>query len=212
MPFSRKESRISGKTSGFRDNENKIVTGFPIVLHTTLKTQPPKVDFTNDILDTTTLPRFEDVPFRLLDRRYWKVTLLSIFTTFSIIGVLAVLAILYVDDVDPVTPWMISGIVAAFVLTLLLSRVGFLKKGYAFREHDVLYRHGIIATKTIVIPYNRVQHVALHEGLFSRMFGLAEVAVFTAGGNSGDIDIPGIAKAEAEDIKQLLMGKILKTL
>jgi membrane protein YdbS with pleckstrin-like domain len=35
-------------------------------------------------------------------------------------------------------------------------------------EHDVLYKYGILATKTIIIPYNRVQHVALHEGFVSR--------------------------------------------
>jgi membrane protein YdbS with pleckstrin-like domain len=31
-------------------------------------------------------------------------------------------------------------------------------------DHDVLFRQGIIATNTMVIPYNRIQHVALHEG------------------------------------------------
>jgi hypothetical protein len=64
----------------------------------------------------------------------------------------------------------------------------------------------------MVIPYNRIQHVALHEGIISRYFGLAKVEIFTAGGSSSDLEIPGIAKAEAEDIKQLLMGKIQKQL
>jgi hypothetical protein len=38
------------------------------------------------------------------------------------------------------------------------------------------------------------------------------VEIFTAGGSSSDIEIPGIAKEEAENIKQLLMGKIQKQL
>ena len=62
------------------------------------------------------------------------------------------------------------------------------------------------------IPYNRVQHVALHEGFVSRIFGLAKVEIFTAGGSSSDLEIPGIEKEEAENIKQLLMGKIQKQL
>ena len=86
------------------------------------------------------------------------------------------------------------------------------KKGFDFRNHDVLFRSGIIATSTMVIPYNRIQHVALHEGLVSRYFGLAKIEIFTAGGNSSDIEIPGIEKLQAEDIKQLLMGKIQKQL
>ena len=98
------------------------------------------------------------------------------------------------------------------LLVLFFSRISFKKKGFAFRTHDVLFRHGIIATNTLVIPYNRVQHVALHEGLISRFFGLAKIQIFTAGGSSSDIEIPGIAKEQAENIKQLLMGKIQKQL
>lgn len=98
------------------------------------------------------------------------------------------------------------------ITVLVLSRISFKKKGFAFRTHDVLYRHGIIATNTIVIPYNRVQHVALHEGFVSRYFGLAKIEIFTAGGSSSDIEIPGIEMKQAENIKQLLMGKIQKQL
>jgi hypothetical protein len=94
----------------------------------------------------------------------------------------------------------------------MISILGYKKKGFAFREHDVLYRSGLIATNTIVIPYNRVQHVALHEGVISRYLGLANVEIFTAGGSSSDLEIPGIDKEQAEKIKQLLMRKIQKQL
>ena len=57
-----------------------------------------------------------------------------------------------------------------------------------------------------------MQHVVVHEGFVSRFFGLAKVEIFTAGGNSSDVSIPGIKKEQAEDIKQLLMGKIQKQL
>ena len=96
--------------------------------------------------------------------------------------------------------------------TFLLCRISFKKRGFAFREHDVIYRSGILATNTMIIPYNRVQHVALHEGFISRYFDLAKVEIFTAGGDSSDVSIPGIKKEQAEDIKQLLMGKIQKQL
>lgn len=103
-------------------------------------------------------------------------------------------------------------LITFMTVVLLLLRLGYKKKGYAFRNHDVIYRHGIIATTTIVIPYNRVQHVAIHEGFISRLFGLAQMEIYTAGGNSSDIAIPGIAREEADNIKFLLMGKIQKAL
>ncbi|PKH67910.1 hypothetical protein CXF59_05355 [Flavobacterium sp. ALD4] len=169
-------------------------------------------NFSNETIDTTQLPKFEEVQFSILDSDYWKVTLLNVFFFFLIVGVgLGVL--LFFNRGLLVFAIGISAAYFLFLfLVLLLSRISFKKKGFAFRTHDVLFRHGVIATNTIVIPYNRVQHVALHEGFISRYFGLAKIEVFTAGGSSSDIEIPGIKKEQAENIKQLLMGKIKKQL
>jgi membrane protein YdbS with pleckstrin-like domain len=169
-------------------------------------------NFTNETIDTTKLPRFEDVKFSVLDSNYWKVTLINAFLFFFILAIGLVLLVFFNQGL-----WVffVEISVMYFVLLILvvgLSRISFSKKGFAFRTHDVLYRYGIIATNTIVIPYNRVQHVALHEGFVSRYFGLAKIEVFTAGGSSSDIQIPGIEIEQAENIKQLLMGKIQKQL
>jgi membrane protein YdbS with pleckstrin-like domain len=169
-------------------------------------------NFTNETIDTTQLPKFEEVQFSVLDVDYWKVTMLNVFVFFLTVGVgLGVL--LFFNRGLFVFLIGISVVYFLFLfLVLLLSRISFKKKGFAFRTHDVLFKHGIIATNTIIIPYNRVQHVALHEGLISRYFGLAKIEVFTAGGSASDIQIPGIKKEQAENIKQLLMGKIKKQL
>jgi membrane protein YdbS with pleckstrin-like domain len=118
-------------------------------------------NFSNETIDTTQLKFRVQFLFRF---RLLKVTLLNVFFFFLIVGS---------------RPWSI----VVFQQGLLVFAVGisaayflffscfyyrdFKKKGFAFRTHDVLFRHGVIATNTIVIPYNRVQHVALHEGLVS---------------------------------------------
>lgn len=169
-------------------------------------------DFTNNTIDTTQLPRFEEVRFTKLHPDYWKVILINTAITFIILGT-GIGFLFYFNEELTGARWYIIGAFAGLLmLTIFLSRVSFKKRGFAFREHDVLFRSGIIATKTTVIPYNRVQHVALHEGFVSRYFRLAKVEVFTAGGSSSDIEIPGIEKEQAENIKQLLMGKIQKEL
>ncbi|HEY0091273.1 MAG TPA: PH domain-containing protein [Flavobacterium sp.] len=168
--------------------------------------------FTNESLDVTQLPKFEQVEFNPLHKDYWAVCLIGIaFGLFIMMGTIAAILV-YVEELFPYRIYFIAGALAMMVLILLFSRIGFRKKGFAFRNHDVLFRHGVIATDTIVIPYNRIQHVALHEGLVSRYYGLAEVQIFTAGGKESDIMIPGIKKEQAENIKQLLMGKIQKQL
>ena len=169
-------------------------------------------DFTNETIDTTQLPKFEEVVFSVLLPNYWKVTLISLAVFFLVLGIGVGLVIYFNEDLSPFVSQVSIVLAVLVLLVLFFSRISFKKKGFAFRTHDVLFRHGIIATNTLVIPYNRVQHVALHEGLISRFFGLAKIQIFTAGGASSDIEIPGIAKEQAENIKQLLMGKIQKQL
>jgi hypothetical protein len=169
-------------------------------------------NFTNETLDISSLPRYEKVEFTALDSSYWKIVLLQIFIVLALASMaITILIFNNAEAMLQATP-MFCSIVGIGILAIGLARISFNKKAFAFREHDVLYRSGVIATSTIVIPYNRIQHVALHEGVFSRMFGLAKIEIFTAGGHSGDIEIPGIKKHQAEDIKQLLMGKIQKEL
>ncbi|AWA30535.1 hypothetical protein HYN48_10780 [Flavobacterium magnum] len=169
-------------------------------------------NFTNDTIDTKQLPRFEAVEMTKLHRFYWKALLINTLIVMIIVGIALGFASYNIEEWVEYQMEISVGYVVFTALLLLFLRLGFKKKAYAFREHDVIYRRGVIATNTIVIPYNRVQHVSLHEGFVSRIFGLAEVEIFTAGGASSDIGIPGIAKSEAENIKQLLMGKIQKTL
>ncbi|WP_284653355.1 PH domain-containing protein [Flavobacterium terrisoli] len=169
-------------------------------------------DFTNETIDTTSLPRYETVALTKLHPNYWKEILLSRGILLLLVGIALTVAIIFIEEIAENNWLFITAYILFVLFFLLFAYIGFKKKAYAFRNHDVIFRSGIIATNTMVIPYNRVQHVALHEGFIARFFGLAKVEIFTAGGVSSDIEIPGIAKEEAENIKQLLMGKIQKQL
>jgi membrane protein YdbS with pleckstrin-like domain len=169
-------------------------------------------NFTNETIDTTALPRFEFVPYTPLHAAYWKVLLINMGVLMAITAIGVGVLFVNVPELAGYEVKIIGGLLVLFGLILFFVRLGFSKKGFAFRNHDVLFRQGVIATNIMVIPYNRIQHVALHEGIISRIFGLAKIEIFTAGGNSSDLEIPGIKKEHAENIKQLLMGKIQKEL
>ena len=171
-------------------------------------------NFTNETIDTKQLPKFEEVVFTALHPKYSRVIFINLVVAVGILISAPVVFSILKPELFSGRVWFVLGVLIPIlsILIIVFSIIGFQKKGFAFREHDVLFRHGVIATNTIVIPYNRVQHVALHEGFMSRFFGLAKIEIFTAGGSSSDIAIPGIAKEEAENIKQLLMGKIQKQL
>lgn len=170
-------------------------------------------NFTNETIDTKQLPRFEEVQLTSLHPSYWKVIVTNNSIVFSVLALVLIVLWFLVEESKNMNPFLVFGLFLIVVnLFFIVSRIAFKKKAYAFRNHDVIFRSGIIATNTMIIPYNRVQHVAVHEGAISRFFGLAKVEIFTAGGSASDIEIPGIEKEEAENIKQLLMGKIQKQL
>lgn len=169
-------------------------------------------NFTNNTIDINQLPLFETVLFQRLQPNYFKVLVINLTIKFFIFVTVIAVTTYFIEEIKVFIPYIWAGFVFLVLFTMSVSRIAFLKKGFAFREHDVLFKSGIIATNTIIIPYNRVQHVALHEGWLSRYFGLAQVEIFTAGGSSSDIEIPGIEKEQAEKIKQLLMRKIQQQL
>ena len=169
-----------------------------------------KKDFTNEVIDTVSLPRFEEAVLTPLQPAYKKIMLINVAIVYIIIGIAAGAVIYFIEESRDYWPIALLVFVLVIALSILLVTISFKNRGFAFRNHDVIYKSGVLATSTIVIPYNRVQHVALHEGILSRKYGLAAVEVFTAGGDTSDVKIAGIEKDEAERIKQLLVGKILK--
>ena len=164
--------------------------------------------FTNETIDTLLLPRFEDVQLTPLHPSYLKIIWFNIALIFVIIAIAAGICFYYIKDLQPYRLAISGGYMFLVLFTIVIYVISFRNRGFAFRAHDVIYRSGAIATTTTIIPYSRVQHVAVHEGLVSRNLGLAAVEVFTAGGNNSDIRIPGIRKEHAEKIKHLIMGKI----
>lgn len=167
-------------------------------------------NYTNDPIDTVRLPRFEEVALTPLQPAYLKIVWLNLSIIFIVVAAIAGSAIYFIEELT--SNWLIVIIiyVVIAVLSVLFSMINYRNKGFAFRTHDAIYRSGAIGITTTIIPYNRVQHVALHEGFIARKLGLAEIEIFTAGGDKSDIRIPGIEKEHAEKIKQLLMGKIIK--
>ncbi len=175
--------------------------------------------FTNEVTDINNLPKYEEVQFTNLHPLYWKVILVKIMiisiASFSVLGFIMYFDVTYNKGILNSSDYKFqkfAGLLIIILMYFFFSKLSFKKKGFAFRNHDVLYRHGLIATNTIIIPYNRIQNITLQEGVISRLYGLAKIEIFTAGESSSDINIPGIEKLQAENIKQLLMGKIQKEL
>jgi membrane protein YdbS with pleckstrin-like domain len=167
-------------------------------------------EFTNNSIDITQLPKFEEVQLKGLNSKYVTVLLFNFLLLFIlVIGGFSALFYFKQDAFSyPIWTAIFVGILVVLAGLIFFTKLGFNKKGYAFREHDAIYKSGLISETTTIIPFNRVQHVALHQGFISRKLGLASIELFTAGGSSSDLEIPGLLLSDAQSIKNLVSQKI----
>ncbi len=75
---------------------------------------------------------------------------------------------------------------------------------FQLRESDLFVSYGVLWRTTSVFPLARIQHVDTRRGPLERWLGLARLIVYTAGVRGADLEIPGLALAEAEALRDHL--------
>jgi len=178
-----------------------------------LKIKISMQEFSNKLIDLQSLPKYQEVVFEKLHPKYKNVIVinLSIISMMILFGTMSTFISVYFGGGDVEGSfyiWILMAALLSITLLFWLSFIAFKKKGYAIREKDLLYRRGILATSKTIIPLNRIQHIAVSEGVFSRFYGLASIEIYTAGGSSSDLRIPGIEKERAYQIKEFLMENL----
>jgi membrane protein YdbS with pleckstrin-like domain len=76
------------------------------------------------------------------------------------------------------------------------------------RENDISFKKGLIAFKQTSVPFNRIQHVEVNQGILAKLLKLSSVKIYTAGGTSSDLSIPGLPVETAHKLKAFLSEKI----
>lgn len=166
--------------------------------------------FNNPQIDLSALPVSSEVQYEPLERKYLQVQFIGGMLTMMILMVVFTVALINTGYWEyPAWRW------AAIVLWLLILiwqlikiRKGFEKKSYALRQKDIIYRTGWIFKKSTIIPFSRVQHCDIKQGPVERMYDLARLNIYTAGGSTSDMTIPGLSPERAEQLKQYVSGKI----
>ena len=167
-------------------------------------------EFTNQTIDIAFLPKFEETALNPLQKDYFKVMLIQFGIVFGLllIGIIALYIVSNEELIQNKVIYFGIGWLVLLVLSFLYLKISFAKKGFALREHDVIFKSGVISETTTIVTNNRVQHVALHQGMLSRYFGLASIELFTAGGSASDLKINGLLFEDAKKIKESVSLKI----
>lgn len=167
-------------------------------------------NFTNSVLLPENLPEIDTKNFTKIDKKYRKIMLVRIAIFFLVLC--AGLVAYFLWGSESVTPTIIillfSAIAILTFVMVVISLLGFPKKGYQVRENDISFQRGIITYKLTTIPFNRIQHVEINQGVLLKIFRLSALKIFTAGGNASDLSIPGLPEDVAQKLKAFLSEKI----
>jgi hypothetical protein len=155
---------------------------------------------------TSQLPDVSKLGFKSIDKKYLIVILLN----FSIVAIILFVGLFFLieknlaKEIPEYTPYFYMVLAIILILFLLFTVMGFYKRKYAIRAHDISYKKGVLVQSITTIPFARIQHVELEERPFSRLLQLASIKIFTAGESGGDLKINGLPKTEANKIKEFI--------
>jgi len=167
------------------------------------------MEFSNFQEDLDALPSINTVNYLPVEKSYLKVLIIGTLIMGTIFSVVITFLYFKIDDEEMRwLPYFLAGLFSLiFLLSLIASIQGFKRIGYALRQRDIVYKKGWIWRSKTVIPFNRIQHSEVNQNPIERIFGLAKLKVFTAGGSSSDLSIPGLTPKRAEQLKFYISNK-----
>lgn len=162
--------------------------------------------FENPSLALEDLPKIDSQEFKGIEKRYKVFLHLRNLLLIAVVFTVVVLLNIFGETEAEIEDWYFAGayilLFIFWIQSFVLVELGFPRKSYLLRQHDLLYRTGYLMQKITAVPKNRIQHVEIRQGVFLRLFKLSKLVIFTAGGSSSDLSISGLTPEDAEQLKE----------
>ncbi len=164
--------------------------------------------FQNEQIYPEGLPAAHELDYESLDPKHLTQIRLGfmLFLVVILVGLLVFLAtsgklfsIRYLAG--GLASWLVIGI----LLLLVWARLVYKRRSFAVRRHDISFRSGVLITRLITIPFHRIQHCDISRSLTDQFFDLSKLNIYTAGGSSSDITIPGLSMESADKLKTYIL-------
>lgn len=169
--------------------------------------------FSNERVEASTLPDFQRVELTPVADAYLPWALVTQSAIWLILAAAATVAGMLPFELGGVSDWPQRWLMpllplAMAVASAVYARLDFRTRAWALREHDLIYRYGVLWRKTAIVPFARIQHVEAAHGPLERYLGLMRLKCFTAGGMSADLTVKGLDRAAARRVRQYLLEQI----
>lgn len=139
---------------------------------------------------------------------YWRLSAIPRMVPALVMGLL-IASILPRTGASPqliLTLVFVGGFGAIALWQIVSARLRFRRFGFELNQTLLRVQHGIIIRKEKVIPIDRMQHLDVDHGPIERLFGLARLSVFTAGGRTATFQLPGLSRDRADSLRAQIVG------
>lgn len=164
-----------------------------------------EIAWKNEFVPPEDLPRVEEMTFERHPLRYqsyrrvfaalfWAIPL-AIFTVFASVFM------------DMWVIWAALPLAVLIIASFLAIPIAYRKRAYALRTRDITYKKGWLFQSMISLPFNRIQHTEVSQGPLQRKYRLATLKIYTAGGSSSDLAIPGLDHSRAQELREFIATK-----
>lgn len=163
--------------------------------------------FANPEVAENSLPEVSELSYEPLAPSYVRTIIIEwFFFLFIAAGIFTTVNLVSGNPVFGFARTYLSGPYLVILLSVFFWAPVIAKaKGVAVREKDIHFKTGVVWHKTVSLPYNRIQHIEIESGPLARMFKLATLKFFTAGGGSADMKIPGLEFNRASKLRAFVL-------
>ncbi len=162
--------------------------------------------FTNQQIDIDELPRMRNVDYIKPQKSYLALTVSKSIVFWLFLSGMFMLSIFAANQEFPhLTPYAKWVFFPFAILSIILTWISYYKRGHALRAYDIIYKEGVLYNNITTISFNRVQHCEISQGPLDQLFDLYTLKVFTAGGQSSDLEVPGLDKETANGLKEYIV-------
>ena len=167
--------------------------------------------FTNPDINLENVPRVSEVNWRAVSPRLvvrnsirnaftWSIFVL-LFIGLLVLGWLPTKIVF----LNPIGLTLFSATLVFIVICVTWPIFEVPRRGFVLREHDFLYKEGILYVRTFSIPFARIQHAETTVNVFDRLVNLGALKLYTAGGQSVFL---GFEKDYAHDLRTHILERV----
>lgn len=160
--------------------------------------------FSNEPIDVSSIPKLNDEDFVAVDPNYLRVSLIGYGIWAAVVVAAGIIVAVLVPEYKWIPLVVMGGVLLLTAIGAVFTVLGVKNIGYQVREHDLSYRHGIFSKSVETVPFVRVQHARITQGPVQRAFGIAVLAVNSAG---PDLHIAGLSSDDADRLRALVVER-----